>query len=376
MSNYVNFEDFNKNQPWPEGYTKIPFTNKFAKETAAYFNTGAMACAHYRAYQPMKYVTKEYPLNIDCINRFAFCLTWETETKSNQRFLFDIYEKYKAMVIQRSTEQGALDFMQCAQKYGKKVIYEIDDNYLKIPIYNPNYKLFQPVLKTFNEFVSQADMITVTTEPLRHELLKFNKNIKVIPNALDFEQFDAFIKQEYQKPDLVIGWTGTATHYQDLKECEAAVEYIVNKYSNVKLFYGGDNQITEMFKNVSKEKKIVKPWQPIAFYPEMLNIIDIGICPLEDHAFNYSKSNLKYIELAAEGTPVIASKVYPYEKTITHGVNGLITKNRFRDWVKYLELLINDWKLREKLGRAARQLVYDKYNQENFSELWYNVLKG
>src|SRR3546814_14721972 len=48
----------------------------------------------------------------------------------------------------------------------------------------------------------------------------------------------------------------------------------------------------------------------------------VGVAPLSDTTFNRSKSDIKFLELAALGIPTIASDVAPY-RSIRHGETGL-----------------------------------------------------
>lgn len=100
-------------------------------------------------------------------------------------------------------------------------------------------------------------------------------------------------------------------------------------------------------------------------YPKKLTelSLDISICPLEDNPFNQCKSNIKWMESAMAGVPVVASNVYPYETSIEHGITGFLVKDN-NDWTKYLSKLIDNPELREKMAKAAKEEVLEKYNIE------------
>ena len=82
----------------------------------------------------------------------------------------------------------------------------------------------------------------------------------------------------------------------------------------------------------------------------MLNF-DIGIAPLLDSHFNRSKSNLKWLEVAAIKAPVVASDLVTYGN-IKNGVTGYLARTE-DDWYKYLSKLIKNDELRIEMGNNA-----------------------
>jgi glycosyltransferase involved in cell wall biosynthesis len=80
---------------------------------------------------------------------------------------------------------------------------------------------------------------------------------------------------------------------------------------------------------------------------------DIALAPLRPHVFNQSKSNLKALEAAALGIPIVASDCGPYPEFVEHGKTGFLVK-RDHEWAKYLRELVNDEAMREEMGAAAK----------------------
>ena len=67
------------------------------------------------------------------------------------------------------------------------------------------------------------------------------------------------------------------------------------------------------------------------------------------------------VEAAASGLPVISTCHAGIPDIVKHGVNGFLTKEKDVDLTaKYLAELIEDDKLREKLGKAGRQIAEQK----------------
>lgn len=334
------------------------------------------ACAHYRILQPAKHLTSFKDINYYVTNSFKMVYPDENMPLV-QMGLHSDYKDYDTFIFQRETRIPVFAFMMIAQKAKNiRCIYEVDDNFIDFPQGHAFYEESKEILPRIKYFYYHANNITCTTEPLKDMLSKFNKNVHVIPNSIDFEFFDYFAKKNYDPDNIIIGWTGSRYHHHDILIIEEVVTDIVNKYKNVKFFHCNTKQAyrnkeIEFFKNIPPCKKIIHPRVTIDRYPEMVSNIDIGIAPLENNPFNESKSNLKYLEYSALGIPSICSKVYPYEKT--KNFQGILTNNDYKSWKYALELLINDCSARKEIGTKARENVRKNYNQIDISIQWHDL---
>jgi glycosyltransferase involved in cell wall biosynthesis len=93
----------------------------------------------------------------------------------------------------------------------------------------------------------------------------------------------------------------------------------------------------------------------IAWFRSVARHFDIAVAPLVDSPFNRCKSDLKFLEYAACGLPVVLSRVTPYSLTVRHGEDGLLTDNDDESWFRALESLALQPELRARLGAAARR---------------------
>jgi glycosyltransferase involved in cell wall biosynthesis len=87
---------------------------------------------------------------------------------------------------------------------------------------------------------------------------------------------------------------------------------------------------------------------------------DIGIMPLFDDLFSRGKCGLKLIQYMACGIPSVASPVGANKDIIQNGVNGFLASNA-DEWINKLALLIEDQRLREKIGKEGRMTVIKRY---------------
>jgi glycosyltransferase involved in cell wall biosynthesis len=81
------------------------------------------------------------------------------------------------------------------------------------------------------------------------------------------------------------------------------------------------------------------------------------------------------LEALASGKPVIASNIMGPREIINHGFDGfLFEKGNVQELRKYLERVLSDKKLREKIGRNARKTVEDKYSFEKITDNLVRIL--
>jgi glycosyltransferase involved in cell wall biosynthesis len=82
--------------------------------------------------------------------------------------------------------------------------------------------------------------------------------------------------------------------------------------------------------------------KPSVDFSEMLKIIrehDVVLVPLEFSVFNHCKSNIKYVESACQGVPVIASSVAEFASSIKNGVNGWLCDDEHQ-WYDTLKKVV------------------------------------
>jgi hypothetical protein len=95
------------------------------------------------------------------------------------------------------------------------------------------------------------------------------------------------------------------------------------------------------------------PWRDL---PRLISQLDICLAPLVHDRFNDCKSDLRYLEAALCGVPVVASRWGEYRQTIVDGVNGALASND-EEWADKLETLMDDPSLRHSMAAADRNDV-------------------
>jgi len=89
--------------------------------------------------------------------------------------------------------------------------------------------------------------------------------------------------------------------------------------------------------------------------------------PLPDDEWAKGKCGLKGLQYMALEIPTLMSPVGVNTEIIQHGVNGYLP-NTENEWVDILSNLIENKELRERIGKASRQTVINKYSVEAWKQ--------
>lgn len=271
-----------------------------------------------------------------------------------------------------------------------------------------------------------AKNVITTTPIFADEIGKFNKNVFVIPNAIDPNE-KQFTPNPEPSPRIRIGWLGGSSHLHDLQ----LVKSIAGQFDNVQLvlcgfdlrgvmtmidektgqqtqrpikpqesvWYEYEKIFTDNYRTVSPEYKDFllqfrneeypdvanepyrRVWtKPISSYASNYNLFDILIAPLEENIFNKVKSQLKVIEAGFHKKAIIAQDFGPYQIDIKNAYqfgggwdptgNGLLvdSNRNHKDWVKHLKKLIENPELIKQLSDNLYNTVNNKYSMDKVSE--------
>tara|TARA_A100001201_G_scaffold142909_2_gene142506 strand:+ start:108 stop:1136 length:1029 start_codon:yes stop_codon:yes gene_type:complete len=78
------------------------------------------------------------------------------------------------------------------------------------------------------------------------------------------------------------------------------------------------------------------------------------------------------LEAMACGSAVVSTATCMIPEIIEHGVNGMISNDE-SELRSYIEQLLSDKSLREKIGRAARETILNKFTEKSFLNNWNKI---
>jgi hypothetical protein len=272
--------------------------------------------------------------------------------------------------------------------FDKAIIYETDDNHFQIRKWNGYYPDVQAERPLIERMARRADLVTVSTGPIKDAYSHLNDNFRVIRNAIDPSLYTTSRPRPEHggsKPRVVYyGSTARMRDYGGYPNergkweggyAGKAVEDLRKELWNV---FIGVNPGTE---------HVIAPFFDEA-YPYIENIRgfsetlaashgDIGIAPLGGDDFDRCKSELHWLEYAMVGAAFIGERFKygeaPYSM-VRNGVDGLLVKGR-QEWYDALKSLVRSKDLREQLSGAAKERVLKEYDYKDRAVEWADAFK-
>src|SRR5205085_9923767 len=98
------------------------------------------------------------------------------------------------------------------------------------------------------------------------------------------------------------------------------------------------------------------PFGSLAEYLHFVRGLDIGLAPLLPTAYNRCRSDVKFLEYAAQGAAGIYADLEPYRAGVVPGETGLLYRDE-ADFVRCLDLLAGDAALRRRIRAQAHAHV-------------------
>ena len=262
----------------------------------------------------------------------------------------------------------------------KPFLMDIDDYCFQLNKYSPAVSVYRPngeAVSSVEVQLREVDGVVVTHDYLGDMYRRYNKNIHIIPNSIDFDLWDKLkvTTKKKSKKKIRIGWCGGATHSEDIMFIEDAIHRILKKHKHVEFSFAGGAP-AQLINLKNPRIKCNNKWANPYKYPQRLKNeqFDIGLAPLLDNNFNRGKSNLRYLEYSALQIPTIASDTEHFKKSITDGLNGFLVTEP-DEWFEAMDMLIQDKDRREEMGLRAYDFIKKEFNIIKTSKKYATILK-
>jgi len=352
------------------------------------------------------------------------------------------WKKYQIVHVHRNignTYDNTPSLIKFLKSLGIVVIVDLDDYWLPTiehPIHHliVQHKIHEKIIANLRE----ASYVTTTTKVFADEISKINKNVIVLPNAIDPTE-QQFRQSTVESDKIRVGWLGGSSHLHDLmlldgfvqkngKEINDKLQYVICGFDvrgtmtevNQKtgeqkqrailphetvwaryeeIFTDNYNIVDESYKKFLLEYQEIEyssgielPYQrvwtkPVTSYAMNYSKFDISLAPIKNHIFNRMKSQLKVIEAGFYKKALIASNIGPYTIDLKHCLkNGefvdgnamLVEEHRnHNDWSKFIKKLVQNPNLITDMGERLYETVKDEYDLRNVTKTraeWYKTL--
>jgi glycosyltransferase involved in cell wall biosynthesis len=259
--------------------------------------------------------------------------------------------------------------------YGFKTIVDIDDHW-NLDEHHVLYKHYNEVGFAFKQIqhISDADAVFTTHDRLAAEIMPYNNNVYVLPNAIPKKgQFD-IIREPYYLTRLF--WQGSDTHRTDINILQRPIDRLGPLSGKIKMIMSGyveDNdewyQMVMDYTAQTKHQYKLIPYAPITKYYAAYAHADICLVPLVNSPFNRHKSNLKVLEAANLGLPVICSQVHPYLDM------PVLYAKYPTDWEKHIKRLVASRKRQKEAGAELKEFCDANYNFDKINNTRKQILE-
>jgi len=204
---------------------------------------------------------------------------------------------------------------------------------------------------------SQCDLVICGNDYLKNIFSQWNKNVRVIPTAVDTKRY--FPKKEIDATNRdVVGWTGTSGNFKYLYEIEPALAAVLKACPNIIFRVIAD--VKPAFRKIQERRIDFIRWSP---ENEIKGIqgMSIGIMPLSDSAWTRGKCSFKMLQYMACGVPVVVSPVGMNAQVLSLGAVGLGASNQ-NEWIAALVGLLRDKKEQVNMGINGRSIVEERFS--------------
>lgn len=294
----------------------------------------------------------------------------------------DEYANVKVAVVQRLCTKDNYAAIQIMRKMNIKVVYDLDDNLWDVPKSNPGWKILNYLHDGFTECAGISSVITVSTEALKVAVRKHLKELRgsgieivVIHNAVDFNLFAPAPKRENEF--FRVGWAGTNTHSGDVRQVFNQLPALLQANPKIQLEFVG---LPAPAIIQDHERVRQRDFVPVGEYPSRLPSWhwDIMLAPLEDNVFNRSKSNIKILEAAAIGTPILVSDFGSYREFCSrHKELDYLLCRKASDWTTKILLLASEPEYGEYLAGIMLSVAKQEFDiASTVGNTWHAVFES
>ena len=260
-----------------------------------------------------------------------------------------------------------------ARRIGATLVFDLDDDLLKIPRFHPDARELRPRSKVARRMLDVADVVWLSTPGLAERLASIRPDAMVMENRLDERIWKTPITPSRDQPMRIL-CMGTTTHDRDFAMIEPALARLKTEYDDrVAIDIIGMTSQNDLPRGINR---ISPPPNAMRSYPGFVNWLSasqtgwhIGLAPLLDTPFNLCKSPIKAMDYAAMGMVVLASDTTVYRGSLADGPAGRLVSNTPAAWYAALNSLLRDRDTTNAIAARSRDAFLTQASLASHAEV-------
>lgn len=234
-------------------------------------------------------------------------------------------------------------------------VYDFDDALYagSISASNRRFASLKREAERWAAYVARARLVLAGNRHLADRAAALTSHVEVVPSCVDPSLQP--VQEHGPRQTLRIGWIGSRSTSAYLDPVVRATERLSERGLGVKLVLigAGPRDPHPLIEE--------RPWSLDRERADLAGF-DVGVMPLPDDEWTRGKCGYKLLQYFSAGVPAVASPV---------GVNpGLIGDDRglladtVDEWVRAIESLAEDDRVRQEMGSSARRFVEAEYSYQ------------
>lgn len=241
----------------------------------------------------------------------------------------------------------------------KPIIYDFDDALFLDRRDKSSFNIFKT--SKIKHIIALSDYVLAGNNYLQEYALRFSKNVDTLPTSIETAKF---FPNRPMQDKIIIGWIGSHSTTPYLLDLKNVFKELAKKYAFELRIIGADQKLSIPGVNI-----INKKWA-LETEAQDFQELTIGVYPLPEDQWTLGKCGFKAIQYMSVGIPTVASPVGINKEIIDDGKNGFFAKTE-QEWIAKISRLIEDKRLREKLGQNGRRTIAEQYSTSfNFAKLF------
>ena len=196
---------------------------------------------------------------------------------------------------------------------------------------------------------------------------RYHERVTTISSTIDTDAYRPRSTRSLTE-GVVIGWSGSHSTAPYLHRLDDVLRELQHS-DGVELLVIGEPDFT-----IPEARVRALPWKRESEVAD-LSGMDIGVYPLPHEEWVLEKSGLKALQYMALALPPVVERIGVNPEIVQDGENGFLATGQ-EEWTERLRRLVREPALRERIGRAARRTVEERYSVRATAPVYRRVLEA